>query len=337
MKEKVILNRPSGAKEERKVIAHFKALDDSRPNIKNVPILILDKQEMNNGNNVLEFMWEKNGVYQAINDENAWSEVKSVVVDIIKNNAKNINYISDDNLKADIGSGRSLGLTVAQTDPLAANFKTIALASANNEVSETLNIPPNNPSPAVETVNATPNVVVNETPVVNDPVGPAVTLPSNNINEVSQVAPAIEPVNEDVITPFANDVPIESVISQEPVVENVAPAVEAPAPTIEPAAPAIEPVVSTMPGPEIIPEPKDSDFDKMQQEIEAATREYQEKIKSIVDAYKKKITETINEANNLKEQATDHLKNAQAREQIANMAYQNSMELNNAPSLQKIA
>ena len=55
---------------------------------------------------------------------------------------------------------------------------------------------------------------------------------------------------------------------------------------------------------------------------------------------KKKITETINEANSLKEQASDHLKNAQAKEQIANMAYQNSVEMSNqAPSLelQKIA
>lgn len=86
MVEKVKLSRPNGEFDERKVICHFKSKDDSKPNIKNIPILILDKNEMNNGNNVLEFFWEKNGVYQAINDDVAWSEVKSVVVDIIKNN-----------------------------------------------------------------------------------------------------------------------------------------------------------------------------------------------------------------------------------------------------------
>jgi len=86
MKEKVILERPSGEKEEKDVICHFKSVDDAHPNIKNVPILVIDKNEQNNGNNVLEFFWEKDGLYQAINDDAAWSEVKSVIIDIIKNN-----------------------------------------------------------------------------------------------------------------------------------------------------------------------------------------------------------------------------------------------------------
>ncbi len=86
MEEKITLSRPNGEVEEKKVVCHFKSVDESRPNIKDVPILILDKNEMNNGVNVLEFLWKKDGVYQAINDENAWAEVKSIVVDIIKNN-----------------------------------------------------------------------------------------------------------------------------------------------------------------------------------------------------------------------------------------------------------
>ena len=323
MKEKVILNKMNGETEEKKLVAHFKVVDDSKPNIKNVPILILDKQEMNNGNNVLEFMWEKNGVYQAINDENAWSEVKSVVVDIIKNNAHNIEYVNNDNLQADIGPGRSLGLTVAQTDPLTANFKNFVSTVA-----------PVKEEAVVETVAPTDVNNVESKPVIEAPANPqpkvSVVLTNpvvNPANEISEVAPTVNQPVDDIITPFASDAPaIETVINPEPVIEN--PVVE---PAIEP------PVVS---GPEIVEEVKENDFDKMQQEIETATREYQEKIKSIVDAYKKKITETINEANSLKEQASDHLKNAQAKEQIANMAYQNSVEMSNqAPSLelQKIA
>ena len=334
MKEKVILNKMNGETEEKKLVAHFKVVDDSKPNIKNVPILILDKQEMNNGNNVLEFMWEKNGVYQAINDENAWSEVKSVVVDIIKNNAHNIEYVSNDNLQADIGPGRSLGLTVAQTDPLTANFKNFVSTAVPNQeetlvetVTPTVQPVINNveSNPAIAPANPQPEVsVVPTNPVVN----PVSDIPVvNPVNEISEVAPAINQPTDDVITPFASDAPaIETVINPEPAIET---------PVVEPASE--PPVVG---GPEIVEEVKENDFDKMQQEIEAATREYQEKIKSIVDAYKKKITETINEANSLKEQASDHLKNAQAKEQIANMAYQNSVEMSNqAPSLelQKIA
>lgn len=86
MNEKVILARPSGEMEERDVICHFKSVDEEHPNIKNVPILVLDKKEQNNGNNVLEFFWEKDGLYQAIHDDAAWAEVKSVIIDIIKTN-----------------------------------------------------------------------------------------------------------------------------------------------------------------------------------------------------------------------------------------------------------
>ena len=86
MKEKVILTRPNGETTQCDVICHFKSVDDSHPNIKNIPILIVDKKEMNNGNQVLEFYWEKDGVYQAINDDVAWGEVKAVIIDIIRSN-----------------------------------------------------------------------------------------------------------------------------------------------------------------------------------------------------------------------------------------------------------
>lgn len=335
MKEKVILNRLNGEVEEKKVIAHFKILDDNRPNIKNIPILILDKQEMNNGNNVLEFMWEKDGIYQAINDENAWSEVKSVVVDIIKNNAKNLNYLSEENLKADIGPGRSLGLTIAQTDPLAANFKNLVSNTVPKESepvkNETLDpvtpVVPNNDLPSVE---ETPTLDINNSqPVEQNPIvdnNPVFSFPESITNPPVEETPTpvVQNSQEEVIAPFASDAPaIETVINQQPVIES---------PNVD--------TISDVPtnGPEIIQTTKETDFDKMQQEIDLATEEYHEKIKSIIDAYKKKITETINEANILKEQATDHLKNAEAREQIATMAYQNSMSINKeAPSLQKIA
>ena len=55
-------------------------------NIKNIPIVIVDTEQLNNGNNVLSFYWEKDGLYQPILDEAAWSEVKLAIIDIIKNN-----------------------------------------------------------------------------------------------------------------------------------------------------------------------------------------------------------------------------------------------------------
>lgn len=88
MKEKVILENPNGESFERTVVCHFKSVSDECPNIKNVPILVVDKDEQNNGNNVLEFFWEKDGLYQAIHDEAAWSEVKNVIINLIKSNVE---------------------------------------------------------------------------------------------------------------------------------------------------------------------------------------------------------------------------------------------------------
>lgn len=86
MRDKVVLSHPNGEMSEKEVIVYFKSMNNSRPNIKGVPILVLDKKEENNGNQVLEFYWEKDGLYQPILDDTAWSEVKTVIIDIIKNN-----------------------------------------------------------------------------------------------------------------------------------------------------------------------------------------------------------------------------------------------------------
>ena len=88
MNNKITLTDPNGTKTEYDVVCHFKSTDDNHPNIKNVPILVVDVHEENNGNQVLGFLWEKDGTYQAIADTLAWGEVKSVIVDIIKNNAE---------------------------------------------------------------------------------------------------------------------------------------------------------------------------------------------------------------------------------------------------------
>ncbi len=88
MDEKVILVTPSGEKVEKKLVCGFKSLDDERPNIKDIPIIAINTGEMNGANYVLEFFWEQNGVYQPINNEAAWGEVKKTIIDIINNKAE---------------------------------------------------------------------------------------------------------------------------------------------------------------------------------------------------------------------------------------------------------
>ena len=79
----MILVSPSGERIEKKLVCFFKSLDDDRPNIKNIPVLAVDTGTMNGANYVLEFYWEQNGMFQPINNEEAWNEVKKTIIDII--------------------------------------------------------------------------------------------------------------------------------------------------------------------------------------------------------------------------------------------------------------
>ncbi len=253
------------------------------------------------------------------------------------------------NVNSSLGIGRSLGLTVAQTDSLSNNFKSL-VAKVKTPVKETLgdvptpNVPNNTitQDPLISKPTVTPTLGVEAVNLVNDALtatdeskatienSPVFSFPESITNAAQkepESIPSVEEKSEELIAPFADDAPaIETVINSEPAVET---------PIVEPVSET--PVVS---GPEIVEEEKENDFDKMQQEIEQATNEYQEKIANIIANYKKKIVQTIKEANNMKEQASDHLKNAQAAEQIVTMAYQNSMNMNETNpnlELQKIA
>ncbi len=88
MDEKVILVTPSGERVEKRLVCFFKSLDDDRPNIKNIPIMAIDTGALNGSNYVLEFFWEQNGMFQPINDEAAWNEVKKTIIDIINGNTE---------------------------------------------------------------------------------------------------------------------------------------------------------------------------------------------------------------------------------------------------------
>lgn len=43
---------------------------------------------MNGANYVLEFYWEQNGMFQPVNNEAAWTEVKKAIIDIINGKAE---------------------------------------------------------------------------------------------------------------------------------------------------------------------------------------------------------------------------------------------------------
>lgn len=88
MEEKILLVSPSGEKEEKKLVCFFTSMDEERPNIIGIPVMAIDTGEMNGTNYVIEFYWKKDEIYQPINNEDAWSEVKKTIIDIINGKAE---------------------------------------------------------------------------------------------------------------------------------------------------------------------------------------------------------------------------------------------------------
>lgn len=257
-------------------------------------------------------------------------------------------FLSKEQVNANIGNGKNLGLSPVQCDSLSANFK--------NKVSEyhknlnTVNV--------VESVNeaasvSSPGSITNPEEVIAPPVEPNVMPEAQNVIEESPVISnpvslesAGSDLDSDVIQPFAPDAPaIDSVLNMgNPVPQDIS--TESVMDPVVPPAPVessiMEPEISkeVVAQPEIVSAVQETDFDLMKQEIEKATEDYKKNVLQIMEVYEKKINETIRQANEYKEKAQEHLKNAQAAEQIAEIARQNSQkvqDIQNSIELEKIA
>lgn len=344
MIEKIVLTDPMGNPNEYEVICHFKSISDNRPNIKNVQILIVDTKKENNGNKVLGFFWEKDGMYQAINDDAAWTETKSVVVDVIKNTmkAEEISKLSATTGTKSIGEPRELGVSAIQFDSLKNNFAALvgtAAVTTENTITETP-VAPQNVAPEV--------------------VGPAQTEAVVNLETQSVAVPPTEPVDMEPqapVEPQPSPVVWESV-QPDNVMNNIAPEFATPvAPAIE--SPVIEPVVTepvatpsveqpavVIPDPVVVPtaieesetknmvdsfnkyiEKKKALTEKYQQECEQLDKEFQIELENLFASENENIKAMQKQAEQNLKQATDHLKNAQTAEGIAMVAQANAQKL----------
>ena len=190
MNEKVILNRPNGEQTELSVLAHFKVASDKYPNIKNVPILIVDTKKMDNGNLILEFYYEKSGLYQPIEDEQAWKEVKSFIIDIIKGNdiSGDVKKVEGAYFNGALSNGRQLALNQERVS----GFQTDIFSRFTSE----------NDSALTEQGSSVADVAVNNTSNVD--VGQNM---SQGVDGASGVAVKPQPLTQDASVIPQSDVP----------------------------------------------------------------------------------------------------------------------------------
>lgn len=410
MNEKILLNKPNGEQTEVNVIAHFKVTSEGRVNVKNTPILITTTKKMDNGNEVLEFYIEKSGLYQPIKDEQAWTETKSVIIEIITGkNAQvgveplKISKIETVAVNATLESGRPLAIKPEQVITLQNNAKNMmAMQAEQNVVTETPNVV-QDAVPVVETPSTTPEVtpleiqepqiatpvadLSTQAPVENIPASaPVFDMPvmdntvqnetvSPVMNEVNPVLPGAETIspemNPQVIeTPVV--APTEEVAppvmdfaenqNNAPASPEVTPAVDTPvmdfsvpeSAPVEESIPAMDtPIISPEPSMdvspitdnhvEIVSSEKKTVFDSLSKRIieleELRTKEIAEVNQKYTELINQTIMECQNEIKSKETEAIENLasaketlKEAEARNTIANVAFDNAMNIqNNTP------
>ena len=156
----------------------------------------------------------------------------------------------------------------------------------------------------------------------NKPSIEPVTEPVMPTSEVSpSPIPVIEPAPEPASVPFvAPVVPEPTPVSDPVVVPNIVPPV-----TSEPTKVVTETTNNNV---EIVSNNKKTDYDTLMEEIASLNQKYQTELNAILEKYQTKINAYETQINDLKGQAEEHLKNAQAAETIATIAHQNAQNVN---------
>jgi len=260
--------------------------------------------------------------------------------------------VNQQNLPAAVGDGRNLALNPNQVNSLKGNFgskvvefnnkvnvvETPAPEVSNNDVLDVPSVP------VAETMSVeAPPVVENvETPLpVSEPVVPPILENEAVINNISEIVPPVMDEAQPVI-------PTPEPVVSEPTLEPV-PAVSEEIPVV-PSEPVVmpspsEPVVPASGNVEIVPqEPKNTDYDILVSKINEINQKYDdqimnllrnrnEEIANILKENQAKMNEYETKIKDLQEKAAEHLKNAQAAEEIATIAHQNAQNVQNVQAI----
>ncbi|MBR1818350.1 MAG: hypothetical protein IJ772_05815 [Bacilli bacterium] len=253
-----------------------------------------------------------------------------------------LQYIKSEEIQATIEGGRSLALNPTQVSGLKENFKNkvmkanVIATQADNISNSVLNTPEQpvveNPAPAISIPeqpvieNPAPAISIPEQPVIENPA-PAISIPEQPIVENTDIAvnftnpamPNEEPPIIDLGVPFDSGISTEQPEQEVPIENNNS----------------ANNNLEITPQIEIIPSEKkhNTAYDVLAQEINRINEQYDQQIVQINEKRKEEINGVIEAARqgilDLQEQASEHLKNAQAAEQIAHIAFNNAQSSQN--------
>ena len=236
-----------------------------------------------------------------------------------------IQYMKDENVKASLEAGRSLALNFTQVSGLKDNFKN--KLQQEQAIGQTNNLINQNPTEVPPLENAIPNTepqIVNEIPVA--PIAQNNTEENTPVINITQTTPTIPIMDKPVIDlgiPFDQG-------TQQPEASQVTTPINVETPTIDnPINMNVTPTEETKGQVEIVStNNKKTEYDALSERIIEINRESDNQIKLINEKRQEEIMKAIEDAKqnilDLQDKAAEHLKNAQAAEQIAHIAYENA-------------
>lgn len=326
---KVNITKPTGSVESLNILSAFK--------VENNIYVVLDGEKMGSMGLPIIYVCKYNNKLEKINDANEWQSVKNYLKGIIS--GTNFEYVKiGDSLTADEAYYTPLTLPQSSFDAIKTRY-IVEDASNQGGAAPTLTPASSEVSPIMPSASTVSNATVNVTPITPSQREPQQESVMNLIDDAYKV-------KESPVTP----VPTQAVasptsVTPEPVVSNIPvtpQAVEQPSaiPSI-PEAPVVEPKITSSETINNVAEPTSNkinfDNDKetflkaCENMFDALISKYQKELNAL-DAKEKELERKEAEINAKLKDASEHLANAEAREQVANIAHDNAkrvMDLNN--------
>ncbi len=294
---RININKPTGEVESLNLISAFQ--------VEQQKYVILDSERLGSMGLPIIYVCKLTNKLEKINDENEWQSVKNYLKGIIS--GTNFQYIKiDPNQMADEVYYKALTLPQASFDLIKSRYVINESSSDKDLVNEYIAQVPN-----VEPIN----------PTVGTPAPPVVNEPKIMENIASPVEPQV------VLTPAAPVAPTP-VVEPTPEVPRVEPVIPPqPTTTVPPVEPT--PVVTNMNAIE-----KNNSFDieketfikACENMFDALMGKYEKKLMEL-EAREKELARKEQEVNMRLQTASEHLANAEAREQVANIAHDNAQRV----------
>lgn len=262
--------------------------------------------------------------------------------------------LTEENLKCAMGGGRFLQVKDVQRN--SARENTVISFEAYKQKMQTATV-------SKEPVNTQEVVPSGSVEIPQEEIAPSISevpvMESTPVQEVAEVVPTPEPVVEtpvqevsmpevpvqpepgiNMVSPVEEPVMESTPVVEEPTIPEVPVMNVSPVQEVAEVVPAPEPVVETpVQGVEIVSQTTPvSEYDALTEELAKIDAECNQKIidinverenrkQEVMNQYKQKIEEEKAQIIDLKTRAEEHLKNAQAAEQIATIAHQNAMNM----------